>query len=143
LVIFNRIQEMIIRIAAIRMGELIGPICPEPKNLKTLGNPKTGEDLVKIKAMPLPMDMKPRVITRGLKFKPEIRRPQQAPIRIPTGRPKAREPQTGIPAFMAKAIIIPLKAMVEPIDKSIPPDEMTKTMPKARIISTLDWSNML
>ena len=62
-----------------------------------------------------------------------MRAPFKAPIRPPAAMPVRTAAQISIPPWRASAVRTPQRDTMEPADRSITPDAMTKVMPTARI----------
>jgi hypothetical protein len=102
-----------------------------------------GLDSVKMRAIALKMPAVPRVTMKGERPRVAIPKPFSEPIAAPERIPKAIHSTTPISYFMVPAMIMLLKARIEPIDRSIPAVPMTRVIPTAAMIGTADWTRIL
>src|SRR6266496_2080083 len=75
----------------------------------------------------------PRVAINGTTRKRVIARPFTIPTKLPTRMPAKSAARAEKPALMPSAVITPVRAMVDPTERSIPPLMMIRVIPIAPI----------
>jgi hypothetical protein len=110
-----------------------------PSHWKLSGTPKSDTPPVRSSASPRPMVSVPRVAMIGLMWRRVTMSPFTSPNRAPTPTPATQLTSPPPTKSISRAIIAastPDRAALAPMDKSSPPEKITKLDPKAAMAST-------
>jgi hypothetical protein len=103
---------------------------PVQRKLKLSGNPEKRLSSPINRAKPENIINNPNVLMNGGNFKYKMKDEPKTPETIPTDSPKIKEITNGNPiSRFVQAVMIDVKAITDPTDRSIPPDIMTNVMP--------------
>ena len=75
---------------------------------------------------------------KGGRASPAIRPPLTAPTAAPAATPASAATAAEPVAFMLRAVTTDAKAIAEPTERSIPPERITKVMPRAQTPTMTD-----
>ena len=106
----------------------------QPANSLTKGWRIGIESRVTMKQAPRSMNRPASVTMNGWISQKSMMKPRKAPNRMPKASISAAETSGCHPAVSRLAMTTPTKPIIEPIDRSMPPDMMTKVVPIAAMM---------